>query len=88
MILKIFVRPNCPNCPPAKKLGEEIEKSGNPKIKVEWYNSETVDGMAEAAFYQVMATPTLLLLNDEEKIIGEWRGKAPVESAILAKIKN
>lgn len=86
MILKIFVQPKCPNCPPAKKLGEQLSNY-HEQLRVEYFDTLTVDGMAEGAFYQVMGTPTILLTDDQGKILGEWRGKVPREEEILKKLK-
>ena len=86
MILKIFTQPNCPNCPLAKALGEEIKKLRNKEIRVEFFNTSTVEGMAEGAFYQIMSTPTVLLCDDNGGIIEEWRGKTPKVSEVLSKI--
>jgi thioredoxin-related protein len=77
VIIKIFGQPDCPGCPPAKKLAKEIEKLKISKTKVEYWNTRTVKGMAEGAFYQVMSTPTILLTDDQGKILKEWRGKTP-----------
>lgn len=80
MTLKIFTQANCPKCPPAKKLGKEIEKEG--KLKVEWFDISTVDGLAEASFYSVLSTPSLILVNEAGKEITGWRGQVPRKSEI------
>jgi hypothetical protein len=99
MRLKIFIQPNCPKCPAAKKLGKKIERlstlgvteglsgSGLGKLKVEFYDTSTVDGLAEGAFYQVMSAPTVLLTDDGGKVVGEWRGIVPKEKEIFSKLK-
>jgi thioredoxin-related protein len=86
MVLKVFTQPACPNCPAAKKLVKEL-KIKNLKLKIEVYDTSSVDGMAEGAFYRVMSTPTLLLCDDEGKMLEEWRGKTPKEKEILSKLK-
>ncbi|MBN1263664.1 MAG: thioredoxin family protein [Candidatus Pacebacteria bacterium] len=86
MILKIFTRNNCPKCPPAKKLGRDLENKSQVRIQIEWFDVDKIEGMAEGAFYQVMATPTMILVDDKGKIAAEWRGKVPKESAILDKL--
>lgn len=84
--LKIFTQPSCPKCPPAKILGKEIEQLKNEEVQVEYFNTGEVEGMAEGAFYQVMSTPTLLLFDDQGKVIGEWRGEVPGKKEIVTKI--
>jgi len=78
MILKIFWQKNCPNCPLAKELGKKLEK----EIKVELHNVETVDGLAEAAYFNVLSTPTLVLVDDGNREVASWRGKVPKEEEI------
>lgn len=81
MILKLFTQPTCPKCPVAKKLVAEL-KTKNSKLKIEEYDTTTVDGLAEASFYTVMATPTILLCDDGGKVIKDWRGITPALSEI------
>jgi len=75
--LKVFTKKECPNCPKAKSLGEEINKEG--KLAVEFFDVEQADGLAEAQLYSVLATPTLVLCDDdaEETEVKSWRGETP-----------
>jgi thioredoxin-related protein len=86
MILKLFTQSNCGRCPAAKGVVKKFKVQSS-KCKVEEYDTTMVDGMAEASFYTVMATPTILLCDDKGKIIKDWRGEAPSPSAIRAAIK-
>ncbi len=86
MLLKLFTQPTCGKCPAAKALMRQL-KVKSAKLKVEEYDVTTVDGMAEASFYTVMATPTILLCDDKGKIIKDWRGETPALSAITAIVK-
>jgi len=63
-ILKIFTQPLCPACPPAKELGERLKES----VKIEYVDVSTPDGLAEAQFYNIMSTPTLVLVEDNKEI--------------------
>lgn len=76
MIIKLFTQPACGKCPNAKQVVAKI-KNQKSNIKIEEYDTTTVDGMAEGSFYTVMATPTILLCDDAGKIIKDWRGEAP-----------
>ena len=79
MILKVFTQPTCPRCPAAKKVVAQVED----KFTVEQYDIKTEDGLSEALEYDVMATPSMIVI-DKNKIVGEWRGQAPtVEELIL-----
>ena len=84
MKLKVFTQPGCPNCPPAKELAKKLKKDKPANLEIELFNTATVDGMAEGAFYQVMATPTVLLTDDQGKIVHDWRGRSPKEKEVLA----
>lgn len=86
MILKVFTQPNCPKCPPAKKLVKEL-RSKNKELKIEEFNVSAVDGLAEASFYSVMTTPSLILCDDKGRQIYSWRGETPTLKAVLEKIK-
>lgn len=86
MILKVFTQPNCPKCPPAKKLVHDLRLANN-DLRVEQFDVSTVDGLAEASFYSVMATPSLVLCNESGKEIAGWRGKTPVLGELLNKLK-
>ncbi len=95
MILKLFTKKNCPKCPAAKKVVKSLLTmlhrdggTGGKKPKLEKFDIDTVDGMAEAAFYMVMSTPTILLCNDGGKEIASWRGEVPSLRDLKAKIKN
>jgi len=52
----LFVRQTCPNCSPAK------DAAGRLGIPVDLVNTDTEDGLKEAARYKVMSTPTAILL--------------------------
>jgi thioredoxin-related protein len=41
------------------------------------FNLETADGLAEATFYSVQATPTFILEDKEENPIADFRGEVP-----------
>lgn len=80
MKVKLFTRKDCPKCPSAKQICQELEKEG---ITIEYYDTDTVDGMAEGAFYSVMSTPTTVVVNSEDEELKSWRGKPPDKEAIL-----
>ena len=80
MTLKIFTQPNCPKCPAAKALARQfkIDPSStgrgreNLKFKIEEYDTSNSNGLAEASFYSVMATPSLILCDDNGEEIWGW----------------
>ncbi len=79
MKLKIFWQEDCPHCPPAKKLGKELEKEG---VEVRYYNVKTLEGLTEASFYSVLSTPGIIIVDDDEEEIAGWRGTTPTKEEI------
>ena len=73
MKIKIFTQPNCPNCPAAKKLGQELIKEG---VDVEFYDIKTPEGLAESVMHSVLSTPSLLILNNE-KVVVDFLSQTP-----------
>ena len=57
--LLLFVRSSCPGCPPAKAA------AGRLGIPVDLINADTAEGMTEAIRYNVLSTPTAILLSPE-----------------------
>jgi glutaredoxin len=86
--LKIFTKADCPKCPAAKQLGEEIQKEG--KISVEFYNVDEAEGLAEAQLCSVLATPTLIICDDseDENEIKSFRGEAPGREEIIKAVSG
>ncbi|MBO3802266.1 MAG: thioredoxin family protein [Candidatus Brockarchaeota archaeon] len=80
MKVKLFYREECGKCPPAKEACARLEERG---IKVEYFDVDTVEGMAEAAFYEVAATPTAIVVDEGGKEVASWRGRAPDEEAVV-----
>jgi len=72
--IKIFTKSECPKCPAAKEIGGILQQEG---LRVNYYDLETPDGLAEAAFYSVLSTPTIIIEDEQEKILAGWRGSVP-----------
>lgn len=83
MTLKIFTQPACPACPAAKELGKKLEK----KVKVEYFDILKPAGLAEATFYGIMATPSLILVENKSKIKKAWTG-TPDLREVLDELKS
>jgi len=73
-VLKVFWRDNCPRCPEAKQITDQLKREGYPVVD---YDLGTVDGLAEGAYHSVMATPTLLLVDAQDRELAGWRGVIP-----------
>jgi len=79
-IVKIFYKDDCPMCPMAKRLKDNLKEK---EVGVVDYNVETAEGLAEATFYHVMALPTVLVEDEKENWLGEWRGNVPKMEEVL-----
>lgn len=74
----LFVRPACPACPSAKAA------AGRLGIPLELYDADTDEGLAEAVRYQVLSTPTAILLSPNGKELGR-AGDAKAIERLLEK---
>jgi glutaredoxin len=72
--IKIFTKAKCPKCPAVQKIGNELKKEG---ITVFNYDLDTIDGLAEASFYSILSTPSLIIEDEHEREIIGWRGMVP-----------
>ena len=72
--VKIFTKAKCPRCPAVKEIGKELRKKG---VHVFQYDLDTVDGLAEASFYSILSTPSLIIEDEEEREVIGWRGTVP-----------
>ena len=82
-IVKIFTKKECPRCPQAKQLGAQMEKDG---CSVLYYDVETVNGLAEATFFSVQATPTIIVEDADENVLADFRGQVPTREELLQRI--
>jgi glutaredoxin len=82
--IKIFTKSECPKCPAAKEMGAILQQEG---LQVFYYDLETSLGLAEAAFYSVLSTPTIIIEDEHEKILAGWRGSVPTLQEIEGVIR-
>jgi thiol-disulfide isomerase/thioredoxin len=83
--VKLFWKSECPKCPQAKVVGSILKKEG---LEVIDYDIETVDGLAEATYYGVLSTPTLIVEDPEENPIADFRGTIPSPEEIREIVVN
>lgn len=76
MNVKLFVKDDCPRCPIAKHACEGLDA-------VETYDLSSIDGLAEAAFYGVLATPTILVFDESGTEVAGWRGEPPDRATLV-----
>lgn len=76
MNVKLFVKDNCPRCPEAKRACDGLDG-------LEVYNVGEMEGLAEAAFHNVLATPTVLVVDADGNELASWRGESPDRKALF-----
>ena len=72
--VKIFMKAQCPKCVAAKEIGKKLKGQGVPVFH---YDMDTTDGLAEASFYSILSTPSLVIEDEEEREVFIWRGRVP-----------
>lgn len=82
--MKVFWQKDCPNCPKAKEIGKKLER----ELEVQYCDVDTVDGLTEACLYQVMSTPSLVVIDEKGEEIESWKGILPEIDYIRKKISN
>ncbi|RKY37274.1 MAG: hypothetical protein DRP78_01495 [Candidatus Omnitrophota bacterium] len=78
MKIKIFGKENCAKCKTTKnKVEFFITKwDAKDKVDVSFHNLDTMDGMVEGAFHNVLDIPVTLLEKDNH-IVARWDGEIP-----------
>ena len=79
--IRIFTGKNCPNCPLAKKILEEVSKEFGDKIKIIEVDIEKEP--EEALMFQVTSTPSIAI--GENTI---FFGKVPKKEELKEEIKK
>ncbi|UCD71605.1 MAG: thioredoxin family protein [Syntrophobacterales bacterium] len=77
--VKIFTKRQCPKCSATKEVGNHLRMGG---VRVIDYDLGTIEGLAEAAFYGVMATPTIIVEDENDNELAAWRGTVPTPQEV------
>ena len=64
--LKVFVKQDCQKCPAAKEVASRFPAT-------ETYDIEQADGLAEAAYYSVLCTPSIVIVDESGSEVFETR---------------
>lgn len=78
-IVKVFLKDGCYKCPSAREVGALLKKEG---LEVLYYDLDTIDGLAEASYYGVLSTPTLIVEDKDERTLADFRGTVPTPQQI------
>jgi hypothetical protein len=68
--LKVFVKQECQKCPAAKEVASNFPET-------EIYDIEQPEGLAEAAYYSVLCTPSIVVVDDSGSEVFAWRCTVP-----------
>ncbi len=78
MRIKIFGKVNCAKCETTKnKFSHFLQKwDCKGKANIEFFDMDTIEGMAEGAFNNVLNIPSTILEKDDRQI-ARWDGEVP-----------
>ena len=68
--LKVFVKQDCRKCPAAKEVAGRFPET-------EVYDMDQPEGLAEAAFYSVLCTPSIVVVDEDGSEVYAWRCDVP-----------
>jgi glutaredoxin len=80
MEVKVFGKPGCEFCKTTVKKFETFMgrwKIDPQQVKLTFFDMETVDGLAEGAFYSVTKIPSTVI-EREDNVLAFWHGKVPL----------
>jgi hypothetical protein len=88
MKIKVFGKKNCAKCETTKnKISHLLKKNSYEDIVgLEFHDLDTVDGMAEGAFHDVLKIPTTVI-ESEDSILARWEGEVPTTEEIMSHFK-
>ncbi|MFA5034348.1 MAG: thioredoxin family protein [Candidatus Margulisiibacteriota bacterium] len=78
--VKVFGKPGCEFCKTTVKKFETFFgrwNIGDTQAKLSFFDMETVDGLAEGAFYSVTKIPATVIEHQSD-IVKRWDGKVPL----------
>ena len=79
--IKLFWKQDCPKCPATKLVSNSLRSEG---FAILDYNLDTADGLAEGAYHGVLSTPTLLVIDENDREVLQWRGDVPTLEEVKA----
>ncbi len=83
MKIKVFGKKGCAKCETTKnKIHHFVTKwEADKKVEVSFHDMETVDGMAEGAFNDVLQIPTTIVEKDNQ-VVFRCDGEVPLSDQI------
>ena len=89
MKLEVYGKQGCALCQTTKnKLSHFVAKWGcSDKVRIEFVDMETVDGLAEGAFRDVSDIP-VTILSDNDRVLARWDGEVPASEDLRKAIEG
>ncbi len=79
--VKLFIKEDCPGCPAARRACDGI-------VNLSVYDVEALDGLAEASNWDVLVTPSVVVVDSTGREVASWRGQAPAPAVLRALLGN
>ena len=73
--VKLFWQEDCLRCNTAKEVVNKLVLKKNVPVKL--FDISTIEGMTEAAFHEVISTPSMIVVDEDDNELNSWRGEAP-----------
>ena len=83
MKIRVFGKQGCARCESTKrKLSHFLDRWGhNGDVELDFVDMDTVEGMAEGAFEDVVEVPTTVI-SDNGSSLARWEGEVPPSDAV------
>ncbi|MBI4845840.1 MAG: thioredoxin family protein [Candidatus Omnitrophica bacterium] len=83
MKIKVFGKKGCAKCETTKnKLTHFITKwDVDNKVELVFHDMDTIDGMAEGAYNDVLHIPTTIV-EKENQVVARWDGEVPISDKV------
>ncbi len=89
MKIKVFGKAGCAKCQTTKNKLEHFLKKWNYSniADLKFFDMDTIDGMAEGAYYDVLKIPTTVVEKGSETI-GKWEGEIPDSDEVKKRFES
>jgi hypothetical protein len=86
MKLEVYGKATCARCSSTKGRLDQLRKREGLEdvVLLEYHDMETVDGMAEGAFNDVLKIPTVILRSAAGEALARWEGDLPPSDEVRA----
>ncbi len=83
----IFGKTTCSVCKDAYDKIRFFKENRSFDAEIKYFDMDSIDGMAEGAFYEVTDVPTVMILDDQKQELVRWVKKPPISEEFLPYLK-